>query len=77
MKRGNIKLDVGVAELNAEFEWSGKDGDMVSFRAFAKKVQELFEGLKVVQGCSKKCYILFDELELIYLKRKRTNAMSR
>lgn len=70
MKRGNIKLDVGVAELNAEFEWSGKDGDMVSFRAFAKKVQELFEGLKVVQGCSKKCYILFDELELIYLKKK-------
>lgn len=53
MKRGNIKLGVGVAELNAEFEWRGKDGNIVSFRAFAKKVQELFEELKVIQGCSK------------------------
>lgn len=71
MKRGAIKLDLDVLEIDADFEWENSEEKTVSFSVYAKKVIELFGKLKRIDNFS--CgygYILFDELELVHLKKK-------
>lgn len=70
IKRGNIKLDIGDAlEIGADFEWENSQEKTVSFTTFAKKAIDLFSRLKR-KASTTRCYILFDELELIYLSKK-------
>lgn len=70
MKRGTIKLEVAdIAELGVDFEWENRSEKTVSFSAYAKKVLDLFSKLKRNSEFPK-CFILFDELELVYFQKK-------
>lgn len=69
IKRGTLKLEISdCVELGADFEWENNGEKTVSFSVYAKKVIELFGKLK--KADQRKLYILFDELELVYFRKK-------
>lgn len=69
IKRGSLKLEIAdVLELGADFDWENSQEKTVSFTSFSKKVIDLFSKLRR-NVSSPRCYILFDELELVYLNK--------
>ena len=70
VKRGSVRLDITDSlEIGADFEWDDENEKTVSFSNYAKTVIALFSDLERIGD--KKCFVLFDELELIYFQRKK------
>lgn len=69
IRKGNIKLNAGpLMELDLDLEWEDKTEGIMNFSAFAKKVISMYEELTAAENT---CFVLIDELELVYLKKKK------
>lgn len=69
LTKGNIKLNIASkASVGVEFEWADEKEKLVNFNAFAKMIVSIYENLT---PCNNSCYILFDELELVNINKKK------
>lgn len=68
LKKGALKLDTASIKLDIDFEWDNKSEKLINFSTFARYLISVYKDLKPDK---KSCFILFDEIELVYLQKKK------